>query len=63
VRKLEAGDVGLDESLRLFEEGIALTRRCTELLDKAEARITQLVEGPAGPQETPFIGEVPGAAS
>ena len=38
VRKLEAGDMPLEEALSLFEEGIELTRECHEKLDAADQR-------------------------
>jgi exodeoxyribonuclease VII small subunit len=40
---LESGDVGLDEALALFEEGVKLTRRCTDTLKKAEGKIETLI--------------------
>lgn len=43
VAKLEAGDLSLDESLALFERGTELAKKCTEMLDKAELRIKELV--------------------
>jgi exodeoxyribonuclease VII small subunit len=43
VAKLEAGDLSLDESLALFQRGMELSKRCTELLEKAELRIRELV--------------------
>lgn len=42
VRSLEAGKAGLDETLRLYEEGIALVRECNEKLDGAEQKIRTL---------------------
>ena len=42
VRELEAGDVPLEKALKLFEEGIALTRECHEKLDAADQRIVEL---------------------
>lgn len=39
VNSLEGGKVTLDESLELYEEGIALVRLCSEKLDKAEQKI------------------------
>lgn len=42
VRSLEAGKAGLDETLRLYEEGIALVRECNEKLDSAEQKIKTL---------------------
>ena len=43
VAKLEAGDLSLDESLALFQRGMELSKKCTELLEKAELRIKELV--------------------
>ncbi len=43
VAKLEAGDLSLDESLALFQRGMELSKKCTEMLDKAELRIKELV--------------------
>ena len=42
VTALEQGDVSLDESLKMFEEGIQLSKECMETLNKAEIRIKQL---------------------
>jgi len=44
VRKLEAGETGLEEGLKLFEEGTALARVCREALDVAERRVEQLLK-------------------
>ena len=48
VRKMEDGEVTLETSLALFEEGTALSRLCTARLNEAEQRIAQLVERPDG---------------
>lgn len=42
VRKLEGGELSLDESLALFERGQALAGRCGALLDAAELKVKQL---------------------
>lgn len=39
---LENGNLSLDKSLALYEEGVALAERCKELLDKAELRVKQI---------------------
>jgi exodeoxyribonuclease VII small subunit len=39
---IEQGDVGLEDSIKQFEEGMALVRQCREVLDAAEQRIQQL---------------------
>lgn len=43
VAKLEAGDLPLEESLKLFEEGVKLSRNCRERLTNAERRIEMLM--------------------
>ena len=42
VNALEAGEQSLEDALGLFERGELLTRRCSELLDKAELRIQEI---------------------
>jgi len=42
VRDLERGDLPLDASLELFQEGVELTRLCSQLLDEAERKIEKL---------------------
>ena len=55
VRKLESGDVPLDESISLYERGEELRRHCQARLDAAQARIEKIVAGPDGKA----IGAVP----
>ncbi len=43
VQKMEKGDLTLDDSLKLFEEGIKLSRDCQSQLTKAEAQVKKLV--------------------
>jgi exodeoxyribonuclease VII small subunit len=57
VRRLEAGDLTLDESLALFERGAALAEQCNTLLDTADLRVRQLTTRPDGSLESePFEG-------
>ncbi len=42
VAALESNQLPLDETMALFERGKQLTRRCVDLLDKAELRVRQL---------------------
>lgn len=44
VRELESGRLDLDDALKRFEEGVALTRKLRAKLDEAEGRIEQLLE-------------------
>jgi len=48
VRRLEKGDVPLDESVAIYERGEALKRHCEGLLQKAEARIQKITLGTDG---------------
>jgi exodeoxyribonuclease VII small subunit len=44
VERLERGELSLDESVRLFEEGVKLSNACKKELEAAEGRIQVLVE-------------------
>ncbi|MDE2403499.1 MAG: exodeoxyribonuclease VII small subunit [Sphingomonadales bacterium] len=48
VRRLESGDVPLDDSITLYERGEALRRHCQARLDAASARIERIIAGPDG---------------
>lgn len=48
VEKLESGSVALSESVKLFEEGIALRKRCLALLKEAEAKVKFLTASATG---------------
>ena len=54
VRELERGDLPLEESLKLFEEGVRLSRECQERLNQAERRIEVLLRDSEG---RPVLGE------
>lgn len=54
VRKLEAGDLPLEQALSLFEEGVDLSRTCHEQLEQAEQRVAALSRGRAGIEEQPL---------
>lgn len=51
VRRLEKGDVALDESVMIYERGEALKRHCESLLKRAEARIQRITLAPDGRAE------------
>ena len=58
VRAMERGDVSLDESLKLFQEGTELVTSCNQLLDEAQLQIKKIVPGPDGsPVEEAFTDE------
>ena len=48
VRRLERGDVALEDSIAIYERGDALKKHCEALLKKAEARIEKITIGPDG---------------
>src|SRR6187399_466944 len=48
VEKLESGNLPLEESIALFEQGVMLQRRCERMLGEAELRFQRLVEGSGG---------------
>ena len=54
VKKLEGGDLTLDSSLELFEEGIQLSRLCHVKLGQAERRVEILLKTSEGAQAVPF---------
>jgi exodeoxyribonuclease VII small subunit len=55
VGALETGNLPLEESLKVFEEGIALARHCARYLEDAERRVELLVKDEAGESRTrPF---------
>lgn len=63
VRRLEAGDLPLEDSLAAFEKGIALVRALHTRLDAVQTRIDELTQGPDGAATTPFAVRGTGAVS
>ncbi len=55
VRTMERGDVALEESLKLFQEGTQLVKACGKLLDEAELQVNKvLTDGNGMPVEEDF---------
>ena len=55
VALMDRGDVSLEDSLALFEEGTALIRSAGAMLDSAEQKVVRLMKGPDGaPVEADF---------
>ena len=48
VQKMEKGDLALEESLKIFEEGVKLSRECHARLNEAEEKVKKLVSFDAG---------------
>jgi exodeoxyribonuclease VII small subunit len=66
VQKLEKGDLPLEQSLVLYEEGVRLSRLCHAKLEEAEGKIELLLKDARGdlvldasgrPRKTPFTGD------
>jgi exodeoxyribonuclease VII small subunit len=59
VQDLEAGDIPLEKAIKKFEEGIQISKFCTEKLDESEKRITLLMRDSEGKRisEVPFVAD------
>ena len=57
VKQLESGTAPLEQSMKLYEEGIALVRFCNGELDKTESKIKLLREGDGGVTAEKFNAE------
>lgn len=58
VRAMESGDISLDESVKLFQEGTELIRACEKLLDEAEFNVKKVLAAADGsPREEAFISD------
>lgn len=44
ANELEKGDLDLDTSVKKFEEGMRISKECSEILEKAEKKITMLIK-------------------
>ncbi len=51
VGELEKGDLSLDESLKIFEEGIRLSKSCLKVLEEAERKVEVLVQDKNGKKQ------------
>ena len=59
VRAMERGDVPLEESLKLFQEGTELVRSCNELLDNAQLQVKKIMTASDGsPVEEDFPHDI-----
>jgi exodeoxyribonuclease VII small subunit len=58
LQDLESGDMPLEKAVKTFEEGIQLSKFCSQKLDETEKRITILMQNSDGQlSETPFSAE------
>ena len=59
VHIIEKGDVSLEESLKLFQEGTKLVGKCQIMLDQAQLEVTQITSGEDGqPVEEDFDADI-----
>ena len=50
VETLESGELSLEESIKIFEEGVGLTRTCSRQLEEAEQKVSTLLAESKGPE-------------
>ena len=62
VRRLESGEVPLDQSIELYERGEALRGHCQARLDAAQARIEKIVQGADGKPTGTVPFDAPGVS-
>ena len=56
VKQLENGETPLDDAIKLFEEGVKISAKCHERLDKAEQKVKLITQNKDGYTETDFDG-------
>ena len=59
VARLESGELSLEDSLQVFEQGITASRACTRLLDQTRKRVQVLVDKAGGDLELEFLDRDP----
>lgn len=55
AKELESGELGLDESVSKFEEGMKISKKCVKMLDKAEKKINILINNDDEIKEESFV--------
>jgi exodeoxyribonuclease VII small subunit len=48
VKKMESGNISLDESIEIYQEGIALSKQCSTMLEEAEGKVMAIVNKEQG---------------
>jgi exodeoxyribonuclease VII small subunit len=48
VKELETGELPLEAALKRFEDGMALSKRCSQILDQTEQKVSQLIQDSEG---------------
>ena len=54
VQELENGNLNLEDSIKKFEEGMAISKKCNEILEEAAKKITVLIKKDDGVEEEDF---------
>ena len=54
VQELEKGNLNLEDTIKKFEQGIALSKQCNEFLENTEKKITMLIKTEEGIEEQNF---------
>ena len=44
VKELETGDLPLEKALKRFEDGMALSKKCSQMLDETEQKVSRLIK-------------------
>jgi exodeoxyribonuclease VII small subunit len=60
TEEIERGEIGLEESIARYEEGMKLAQRCRKILEKAEARVQKLApkeDGTLGVEDSSELGD------
>ena len=55
VKRLEAGNLDLDESLKIYEDAIVLRERCRKFLEESERKVQKLMETAQGITRGEFL--------
>ncbi len=51
IRRIESGEIGLEQSIREYEHGVSLLKRCRAILEQAEQRVEELTTPKSGASE------------
>ena len=57
VRNLESGETTLDQSMKLFEEGIALSGACSDMLKNAKQKVEMLIDNGGKLETKEFLAD------
>lgn len=55
AKKMEMGDQPLEETMKLFQDGIVLIRKCSKTLEQAELKVKEILENTTGFEEKDLV--------